>query len=191
MWYPYTIRDSQTPPSKKVRSLKERFNTFTASFIWFDSLKWAGNQEFSYFNEPSQMICSDSVHGLIKMNLVFECVASTCAAWSWKEATGNAFILCVCVCREVLVTKLRAGYPASTLQDLHRGVTSAVSLMQSSLQQGKIQSLGIESQEQAKTAYLVKNNILKHILKKKHIHEGIRDETSQMIWLTESELKSY
>ncbi|MCJ8737287.1 hypothetical protein PDJAM_G00022310 [Pangasius djambal] len=56
--------------------------------------------------------------------------------------------------REVLVTKLRAGYPASTLQDLHRGVTSAVSLMQSSLQQGKIQSLGIESQEQAKTAYL-------------------------------------
>ncbi|XP_058257409.1 conserved oligomeric Golgi complex subunit 4 [Hemibagrus wyckioides] len=60
--------------------------------------------------------------------------------------------------REVLVTKLRAGYPASTLQDLHRGVTSAVSLMQSSLQQGKIQSLGIESQEQAKTAYLVTLN---------------------------------
>ncbi|TTL88683.1 Conserved oligomeric Golgi complex subunit 4 [Bagarius yarrelli] len=60
--------------------------------------------------------------------------------------------------REVLVTKLRAGFPASTLQDLHRGVTSAVSLMQSSLQQGKIQSLGIESQEQAKTAYLVTLN---------------------------------
>ncbi|KAF5898680.1 conserved oligomeric Golgi complex subunit 4, partial [Clarias magur] len=60
--------------------------------------------------------------------------------------------------REVLVTKLRAGYPASALQDLHRGVTSAVSLMQSSLQQGKIQSLGIESQEQAKMAYLVTLN---------------------------------
>ncbi|KAM9460814.1 conserved oligomeric Golgi complex subunit 4 [Clarias gariepinus] len=60
--------------------------------------------------------------------------------------------------REVLVTKLRAGFPASTLQDLHRGVTSAVSLMQSSLQQGKIQSLGIESQEQAKMAYLVTLN---------------------------------
>lgn len=73
-------------------------------------------------------------------------------------------LVCVCMCREVLVTKLRAGYPASTLQDLHRGVTSAVSLMQSSLQQGKIQSLGIESQEQAKTAYLVNKYILYYIL---------------------------
>ncbi|KAI4872932.1 hypothetical protein NFI96_005308 [Prochilodus magdalenae] len=56
--------------------------------------------------------------------------------------------------REVLVCKLRAGYPASALQDLQRGVSSAVSLMQSSLQHGKIQTLGIESQEQAKSAYL-------------------------------------
>ncbi|XP_062868741.1 conserved oligomeric Golgi complex subunit 4 isoform X1 [Trichomycterus rosablanca] len=59
---------------------------------------------------------------------------------------------------EVLVCKLRAGYPASTFQDLQRGVTSAVSLMQTSLQQGKIQTLGIESQEQAKSAYLVTLN---------------------------------
>uniref|UniRef100_A0A8C2I3I9 Conserved oligomeric Golgi complex subunit 4 n=1 Tax=Cyprinus carpio TaxID=7962 RepID=A0A8C2I3I9_CYPCA len=60
--------------------------------------------------------------------------------------------------REVLVCKLRAGYPFSALQDLQRGVSSAVSLMQSSLQHGKItnltQTLGIESQEQAKSAYL-------------------------------------
>lgn len=74
-----------------------------------------------------------------------------------EQQETHLYGVCVCVCREVLVTKLRAGYPASTLQDLHRGVTSAVSLMQSSLQQGKIQSLGIESQEQAKTAYLVNN----------------------------------
>uniref|UniRef100_A0A8C1GUN9 Conserved oligomeric Golgi complex subunit 4 n=1 Tax=Cyprinus carpio TaxID=7962 RepID=A0A8C1GUN9_CYPCA len=64
--------------------------------------------------------------------------------------------------REVLVCKLRAGYPVSALQDLQRGVSSAVSLMQSSLQQGKItnltQTLGIESQEQAKSAYLVALN---------------------------------
>ncbi|XP_037401397.1 conserved oligomeric Golgi complex subunit 4 [Pygocentrus nattereri] len=60
--------------------------------------------------------------------------------------------------REVLVCKLRAGYPASALQDLQRGVSSAVSLMQSSLQHGKIQTLGIESQEQAKSAYLVTLN---------------------------------
>ncbi|XP_072515891.1 conserved oligomeric Golgi complex subunit 4 [Salminus brasiliensis] len=60
--------------------------------------------------------------------------------------------------REVLVCKLRAGYPASALQDLQRGVSSAVSLMQSSLQHGKIQTIGIESQEQAKSAYLVTLN---------------------------------
>lgn len=74
----------------------------------------------------------------------------------------HLYRVCVWVCREVLVTKLRAGYPASALQDLHRGVTSAVSLMQSSLQQGKIQSLGFESQEQAKNAYLV-NNVSLHL----------------------------
>ncbi|KAG9267215.1 conserved oligomeric Golgi complex subunit 4 isoform X1 [Astyanax mexicanus] len=60
--------------------------------------------------------------------------------------------------REVLVCKLRAGYPASALQDLQRGVSSAVSLMQSSLQHGKIQNISIESQEQAKSAYLVTLN---------------------------------
>ncbi|XP_059366242.1 conserved oligomeric Golgi complex subunit 4-like [Carassius carassius] len=64
--------------------------------------------------------------------------------------------------REVLVCKLRAGYPVSALQDLQRGVSSAVSLMQSSLQHGKItnltQTLGIESQEQAKNTYLVALN---------------------------------
>ncbi|XP_030621649.1 conserved oligomeric Golgi complex subunit 4 isoform X2 [Chanos chanos] len=60
--------------------------------------------------------------------------------------------------REVLVCKLRAGYPVSALQDLQRGVSSAVSMMQSSLQHGKIQTLGIESQEQAKSAYLVTLN---------------------------------
>lgn len=60
--------------------------------------------------------------------------------------------------REVLVCKLRAGYPASALQDLQRGVSSAVSLMQSSIQHGKIQNIGIESQEQAKSAYLVTLN---------------------------------
>lgn len=71
------------------------------------------------------------------------------------------FCISFLVYREVLVSKLRAGYPVSALQDLQRGVSSAVSLMQSSLQHGKItnltQTLGIESQEQAKSAYLVSN----------------------------------
>lgn len=59
--------------------------------------------------------------------------------------------------KEVLVGRLRMGYPGSTLADLQRGVSSAVSLMQSSLQHGKIHT-HIESQEQAKNAYLVTLN---------------------------------
>uniref|UniRef100_A0A3Q3MTN4 Conserved oligomeric Golgi complex subunit 4 n=1 Tax=Mastacembelus armatus TaxID=205130 RepID=A0A3Q3MTN4_9TELE len=56
--------------------------------------------------------------------------------------------------REVLYNKLRQGFPATTLQDIQRGVSSAVSLMQSSLQQGKFNTLGIESTENAKAAFL-------------------------------------
>uniref|UniRef100_A0A3Q3PZL3 Conserved oligomeric Golgi complex subunit 4 n=1 Tax=Monopterus albus TaxID=43700 RepID=A0A3Q3PZL3_MONAL len=58
--------------------------------------------------------------------------------------------------REVLYNKLRQGFPATTLQDIQRGVSSAVSLMQSSLQQGKFNTLGIESAENAKAAFLVR-----------------------------------
>uniref|UniRef100_A0A668UFG8 Conserved oligomeric Golgi complex subunit 4 n=1 Tax=Oreochromis aureus TaxID=47969 RepID=A0A668UFG8_OREAU len=60
--------------------------------------------------------------------------------------------------REVLYNKLRQGFPATTLQDIQRGVSSAVSLMQSSLQQGKFNTLGIESTEDAKAAFLVTLN---------------------------------
>ncbi|KAG9336937.1 hypothetical protein JZ751_029952 [Albula glossodonta] len=60
--------------------------------------------------------------------------------------------------REVLYNKLRQGFPATTLQDIQRGVSSAVSLMQSSLQQGKFNTLGIESAEDAKASFLVTLN---------------------------------
>lgn len=60
--------------------------------------------------------------------------------------------------REVLYNKLRQGFPATTLQDIQRGVSSAVSLMQSSLQQGKFNTMGIESAENAKAAFLVTLN---------------------------------
>uniref|UniRef100_A0A3B3RD67 Conserved oligomeric Golgi complex subunit 4 n=1 Tax=Paramormyrops kingsleyae TaxID=1676925 RepID=A0A3B3RD67_9TELE len=56
--------------------------------------------------------------------------------------------------REVLYNKLRQGFPATTLQDIQRGVSSAVSLMHSSLQQGKFNTLGIESAEDAKASFL-------------------------------------
>uniref|UniRef100_A0A4W3IYJ7 Conserved oligomeric Golgi complex subunit 4 n=1 Tax=Callorhinchus milii TaxID=7868 RepID=A0A4W3IYJ7_CALMI len=56
--------------------------------------------------------------------------------------------------REVLYNKLRMGFPATTLQDIQRGVTSAVSIMQSSLQQGKFDTKGIESTDEAKQSFL-------------------------------------
>uniref|UniRef100_A0A4W3IUY0 Conserved oligomeric Golgi complex subunit 4 n=1 Tax=Callorhinchus milii TaxID=7868 RepID=A0A4W3IUY0_CALMI len=60
--------------------------------------------------------------------------------------------------REVLYNKLRMGFPATTLQDIQRGVTSAVSIMQSSLQQGKFDTKGIESTDEAKQSFLVSLN---------------------------------
>ena len=47
------------------------------------------------------------------------------------------------------------GFPATTLQDIQRGVTSAVSIMHSSLQQGKFDTKGIESTDEAKLSFLV------------------------------------
>ncbi|CAL8243235.1 unnamed protein product [Lota lota] len=87
-----------------------------------------------------------------------------------SRALSSANIDCLCAMinhstsalesdfREVLYNKLRQGYPATTLQDFQRGVSSAVSLMQSSLQQGKFNALGIESTEDAKAAFLVTLN---------------------------------
>ncbi|XP_069757082.1 conserved oligomeric Golgi complex subunit 4 [Narcine bancroftii] len=60
--------------------------------------------------------------------------------------------------REVLYNKLRMGFPATTFQDIQRGVTSAVSIMHSSLQQGKFDTKGIESTDEAKQSFLVTLN---------------------------------
>ncbi|XP_015275299.1 PREDICTED: conserved oligomeric Golgi complex subunit 4 [Gekko japonicus] len=61
---------------------------------------------------------------------------------------------------EVLCNKLKMGFPATTFQDFQRGVTSAVSLMHSSLQQGKFDTKGIESTDEAKQSFLVTLNNL-------------------------------
>uniref|UniRef100_A0A8C2V395 Conserved oligomeric Golgi complex subunit 4 n=1 Tax=Chinchilla lanigera TaxID=34839 RepID=A0A8C2V395_CHILA len=60
--------------------------------------------------------------------------------------------------RGVLSNKLRMGFPATTLQDIQRGVTSAVNIMHSSLQQGKFDTKGIESTDEAKLSFLVTLN---------------------------------
>uniref|UniRef100_A0A2K5ECT7 Conserved oligomeric Golgi complex subunit 4 n=1 Tax=Aotus nancymaae TaxID=37293 RepID=A0A2K5ECT7_AOTNA len=56
--------------------------------------------------------------------------------------------------RDVLCHKLRMGFPATTFQDIQRGVTSAVNIMHSSLQQGKFDTKGIESTDEAKLSFL-------------------------------------
>ncbi|XP_063467663.1 conserved oligomeric Golgi complex subunit 4 isoform X4 [Symphalangus syndactylus] len=56
--------------------------------------------------------------------------------------------------RDVLCNKLRMGFPATTFQDIQRGVTSAVNIMHSSLQQGKFDTKGIESTDKAKLSFL-------------------------------------
>ena len=58
-------------------------------------------------------------------------------------------------CREVLYNKLKQGFPATTFQDFQRGVTSAVNIMHSTLQQGKFDTKGIESTDEAKQSFLV------------------------------------
>nr|XP_010959443.1 PREDICTED: conserved oligomeric Golgi complex subunit 4 [Camelus bactrianus] len=60
--------------------------------------------------------------------------------------------------RDVLCNKLRMGFPATTLQDIQRGVTSAVNIMHNSLQQGKFDTKGIESTDEAKLSFLVTLN---------------------------------
>ncbi|KAM7058959.1 conserved oligomeric Golgi complex subunit 4 isoform 1-T3 [Molossus nigricans] len=60
--------------------------------------------------------------------------------------------------RDVLCNKLRMGFPATTLQDIQRGVTSAVNIMHSSLQQGKFDTKGFESTDEAKLSFLVTLN---------------------------------
>ncbi|XP_076989109.1 conserved oligomeric Golgi complex subunit 4 isoform X1 [Tamandua tetradactyla] len=60
--------------------------------------------------------------------------------------------------RDVLCSKLRMGFPATTFQDIQRGVTSAVNIMHSSLQQGKFDTKGIESTDEAKLSFLVTLN---------------------------------
>ncbi|XP_019391148.1 PREDICTED: conserved oligomeric Golgi complex subunit 4 isoform X2 [Crocodylus porosus] len=60
--------------------------------------------------------------------------------------------------REVLYNKLKLGFPATTFQDFQRGVTSAVNIMHSSLQQGKFDTKGIESTDEAKQSFLVTLN---------------------------------
>ncbi|XP_077568793.1 conserved oligomeric Golgi complex subunit 4 [Stigmatopora nigra] len=107
--------------------------------------------------------------GLLTSSMVDDCfyIVKKCIS----RALSSSSIDCLCAMinhansvlesdfREVLYNKLRQGFPATTLQDIQRGVSSAVSLMQSSLQQGKFNTdFNIDSAENAKAAFLVTLN---------------------------------
>lgn len=77
---------------------------------------------------------------------------SQSTALPWLALSPDMFCL---PHREVLCNKLKQGFPATTFQDFQRGVTSAVNIMQSSLQQGKFDTKGIESTDEAKQSFLV------------------------------------
>ncbi|XP_066413544.1 conserved oligomeric Golgi complex subunit 4 isoform X3 [Molothrus aeneus] len=88
--------------------------------------------------------------------------------------------------REVLYNKLKQGFPATTFQDFQRGVTSAVNIMHSSLQQGKFDTKGIESTDEAKQSFLVTlNNVevcSENIMTlKKTLEEGLNELNSTAI----------
>ncbi|KAM6352801.1 conserved oligomeric Golgi complex subunit 4 isoform 2-T2 [Alca torda] len=88
--------------------------------------------------------------------------------------------------REVLYNKLKQGFPATTFQDFQRGVTSAVNIMHSSLQQGKFDTKGIESTDEAKHSFLVTlNNVevcSENIMTlKKTLEEGLNELNSTAI----------
>ncbi|XP_034880701.1 conserved oligomeric Golgi complex subunit 4 isoform X6 [Mirounga angustirostris] len=88
--------------------------------------------------------------------------------------------------RDVLCNKLRMGFPATTLQDIQRGVTSAVNIMHSSLQQGKFDTKGIESTDEAKLSFLVTLNNVEVCSEnistlKKTLEEGLTELNSTAI----------
>ncbi|XP_028696958.2 conserved oligomeric Golgi complex subunit 4 isoform X4 [Macaca mulatta] len=88
--------------------------------------------------------------------------------------------------RDVLCNKLRMGFPATTFQDIQRGVTSAVNIMHSSLQQGKFDTKGIESTDKAKLSFLVTLNNVEVCSEnistlKKTLEEGLTELNSTAI----------
>ncbi|XP_023251481.1 conserved oligomeric Golgi complex subunit 4 [Seriola lalandi dorsalis] len=126
-------------------------------------------EEYYMRESVNKAVAMDSYEkGQLTSSMVDDCfyIVKKCIS----RALSSSSIDCLCAMinhansvlesdfREVLYNKLRQGFPATTLQDIQRGVSSAVSLMQSSLQQGKFNTLGIESAEHAKAAFLVTLN---------------------------------
>ncbi|KPP74016.1 conserved oligomeric Golgi complex subunit 4-like [Scleropages formosus] len=126
-------------------------------------------EEFYMRESVNKAVAMDTYEkGQLTSSMVDDCfyIVKKCIS----RALSSSSIDCLCAMinhstsvlesdfREVLYNKLRQGFPATTLQDIQRGVSSAVSLMQSSLQQGKFNTLGIESAEDAKASFLVTLN---------------------------------
>lgn len=90
-------------------------------------------------------------HYLVQVRLQTECCPQAQSIIFFLLALNPVLL----AYREVLYNKLKQGFPATTFQDFQRGVTSAVNIMHSSLQQGKFDTKGIESTDEAKQSFLV------------------------------------
>ncbi|KAL4657066.1 conserved oligomeric Golgi complex subunit 4 [Arapaima gigas] len=129
-------------------------------------------EEYYMRESVNKAVAMDSYEkGQLTSSMVDDCFYIVKKCISRALSSSNIDCLCAMInhatsvlesdFREVLYNKLRQGFPATTLQDIQRGVSSAVSLMQSSLQQGKFNTLGIESADEAKASFLVSNDCTK------------------------------
>ncbi|KAH0619404.1 hypothetical protein JD844_000016 [Phrynosoma platyrhinos] len=108
-------------------------------------------------------LCAMINHSITELESDFRCILREWGlrGWGWLSSGPSSpanLLVPLAFCREVLCNKLKVGFPATTFQDFQRGVTSAVSLMHSSLQQGKFDTKGIESTDEAKQSFLVTLN---------------------------------
>uniref|UniRef100_A0A8C7LL64 Conserved oligomeric Golgi complex subunit 4 n=2 Tax=Oncorhynchus kisutch TaxID=8019 RepID=A0A8C7LL64_ONCKI len=116
-------------------------------------------EEYYMRETVSKAVAMDTYEkGQLTSSMVDDCFYIVKKCISRALSSSSIDCLCAMITQEVLYNKLRQGFPATTLQDIQRGVSSAVSLMQSSLQQGKFNNLGIDSAEVAKAAFLVTLN---------------------------------
>uniref|UniRef100_A0A8C7LFS7 Conserved oligomeric Golgi complex subunit 4 n=1 Tax=Oncorhynchus kisutch TaxID=8019 RepID=A0A8C7LFS7_ONCKI len=112
-------------------------------------------EEYYMRETVSKAVAMDTYEkGQLTSSMVDDCFYIVKKCISRALSSSSIDCLCAMITQEVLYNKLRQGFPATTLQDIQRGVSSAVSLMQSSLQQGKFNNLGIDSAEVAKAAFL-------------------------------------
>ncbi|XP_072236586.1 conserved oligomeric Golgi complex subunit 4 [Leuresthes tenuis] len=166
----FEVGDAQSITQEHQQNVEKLLKHCTLSRTMQELIGYYIPMEEYYMRESVNKAVAMDTHekGQLTSSMVDDCfyIVKKCIS----RALSSSSIDCLCAMinhansvlesdfREVLYNKLRQGFPATTLQDIQRGVSSAVSLMQSSLQQGKFNTMGIESTENAKAAFLVTLN---------------------------------